>query len=552
LAKNRVGLDEARRIVADEAAHRPGRFLAQLDALVWTHPGGPIARLAAAAGIEPGDVRALVADHGLEGALEQLRDAGVYVSYEEYHGRVDAVRGSSSFSFTPADFFNPETRADYIATTGGSSTGKGTPIELSFAWQHRQGRQRPIQHEMAGVRGKPGAVWLPVFPSAAGFGAVMKNMAGGCTPERWFSQVPTDLDGITAHKQAANKFLPALAALTRTGLPSPEHVPSNSPEPVVRWLADALDREGGAILTGYASSLSAAARWAIDHGVDLTGVVANPASEPVTAGKLSLMAKSGMRTYSMYAFTPEGTVGIGCDSCSDEEYHVWDQDLAVITRRRPRGDGTDVDAFCWTSLAMEAPRVLLNVENDDYGVVDHGVACDCDLAELGLTTRVSEIRGISKVVTAGISLDGELFDRLAEMDLPSRLGGDPGDYQFAEVDDGGGTILVLRAHPRIDDLDEAAARTILAGALATSDNGRLAESVWTTSGFRIERAAPAVTVAGKTLSFDRSNRYTATEPKPSGAAPTGDTTQNATDSTTQSTTPPDPDGDETNPTRGSR
>lgn len=527
LAKNQVTLEEARRVVADETERRPERFLAQLDALVWAHPDGPIARLAANAGLAAGDVRELVAEHGLEGALEQMRDAGVYVSYEEYHGRIDAVRGSTTFSFTPADFFNPETRADYIATTGGSSTGKGTPIELSFAWQHRQGRQRPIQHEMAGVRGKPGAVWLPVFPSAAGFGAVMKNMAGGCTPERWFSQVPTDLDGITAHKQAANKFLPALAALTRTGLPSPEHVPSDSPEPVVRWLAEAVAREGGAILTGYASSLAAAARWAIEHDIDLTGVVANPASEPVTAGKLSLMAKSGMRTYSMYAFTPEGTVGIGCDNCVDEEYHVWDQDLAVITRRRARGDGTDVDAFCWTSLAMEAPRVMVNVENDDYGMVRHGVRCDCDLSELGLTTRVSEIRGISKVVTAGISLDGDLFDRLAEIDLPRQLGGGPGDYQFAEVDDGGGSVLVLRAHPRLTGFDEAGARTILAGALATSDNGRLAESVWSTNGLRIERAAPAVTVAGKTLSFDRSN------------------------STTSNRETPEQDGNVTDPTEGS-
>lgn len=506
LAKNPVSLDEARRVVAEEASTRPARFLDQLDALVWSHSSGPIARLATNAGLEAGDVRALVDEHGLEGALERLRDVGVYVSYEEYQGRVDAVRGSARFSFSPADFFNPATKADYMATSGGSSSGRGTPVELSFAWQRRQGRQRPIQHEMAGVRGKPAAVWLPVFPSAAGFGAVMKNMAGGSTPERWFSQIPTDLAGITAHKQAANRFLPALAALTRTGLPSPRHVPSDSPEPVVRWLSDAVSRAGGAIITGYASSLTSAARWAVDHDVDLSGVVANPASEPVTAGKLAVMAAAGMRAYSMYAFTPEGTVAIGCDSCTGEEYHVWDQDLAVITRRRPRGDGTDVDAFCWTSLALEAPRVMVNVENDDYGVVRHGLSCDCALAELGLTTRVSEIRGISKVVTAGISLDGELFDQLAEVDLPGRLGGGPGDFQFAESDDGSGTVLVLRVHPRIGEIDHADALEVMGAVLGGSDNGVLARSVWSKdTGLRIERCAPSVTVAGKTLSFDRSD-----------------------------------------------
>ncbi len=505
LARNTAQLDEARRAIADEVVRRGERLLSQLDLLVWPYPDSPIARLAANAGIQAGDVRTLVADRGLTGALEALRDAGVYVSYEEYHGRVEAVRGSARFSFGPADFFNPVTRADYLAATGGSSGGSGTPVELSFAWQRRQGRQRPIQHEMAGVRGMPAAVWLPVFPSAAGFGAVMKNMAGGSTPERWFSQIPTDLAGISSDKATLNRFLPALAAMTRTGLPAPEHVPTHSPEPVVSWLADARARAGGAIITGYASSLTAAARWAVDHDIDLRGVVANPASEPVTPGKLAVIAESGMRAYPMYAFTPEGTVAIRCAHCADEEYHVWDQDLAVITRRRPRGDGTDVDAFCWTSLAVEAPRVLVNVENDDYGVIRHGVSCDCALGELGLTTRVADIRGISKVVTAGISLDGELFDRLAEIDLPTQLGGGPGDFQFTEVDVQGGTALALRVHPRLGEISAAAVQGVIAEALRRTDNGLLAESVWSLSdGLRLDRRAPAVTKAGKTLSFDRS------------------------------------------------
>ena len=504
LAKDPVTISEARRVIADEVARRDERFLDHLDALVWPFPESPIARLAGHAGVEAGDVRALVDTHGLIGALEALRDTGVYVAYEEYHGRAEAVRGSARFSFTPSDFFNPVVRGDYLAATGGSSSGTGTPVELSFAWQRRQGRQRPIQHEMAGVRGMPAAVWLPVFPSAAGFGAVMKNMAGGSTPERWFSQIPTDLEGISGNKRMVNRFLPALAAMTRTGLPAPEHVPTTDPEPVVTWLVDAVARAGGAIITGYASSLTAAARHAVDHGIDLHGVVANPASEPVTPGKLAVIAASGMRAYPMYAFTPEGTVAIRCERCADEEYHVWDQDLAVITRPRPRGDGSVVDAFCWTSLAAEAPRVLVNVENDDYGVVHHGIGCDCALGELGLTTRVRDIRGISKVVTAGISLDGELFDQLVDIDLPARLGGGPGDFQFAEIDDEGSSVLTLRIHPRLGEIDHAAAHRVIADALGRSDNGLLAEAVWSLDdGLDVQRCAPAETSAGKTLSFAR-------------------------------------------------
>ena len=51
--------------------------------------------------------------------------------------------------------------------------------------------------------------------------------------------------------------------------------------------------------------------------------------------------------------------------------------------------------------------------------------------------------------------------------------------------------------------DEDVNRSASADALAGSDNGRLAGSVWSTGGVRIERVAPAVTVSGKTMAFDR-------------------------------------------------
>jgi hypothetical protein len=504
LVRDPITLEQARRVIGDEVARRPERFLASLDQLVWPYPSSPSHRLLSAAGLERGDVARLVEEQGLVGALDGLRDQGVYVSHEEYHGRVEVRRGSTSFTCGPADFFNPVVPGDYMAATSGTS-GRGTPMELSFAWQRRQGHQRPVQLEMAGARGKPSAVWLPVFPSAAGFGAVMKNTVGGSRPERWFSQIPTDLEGIAEHKQTANRFLPVLNALARTGLPSPEHVPSDDPEPVVRWLVDALGRSGGAALTGYASSLTAAARWALDHGIDLTGVAAFPASEPVTEGKVAMMRQAGMTPHPMYAFTPEGTVGLQCARCVGEEYHLWDQDLAVTSRPRSHGDGEEVDALLWTSLAIEAPRVLLNVENDDYGRIRRDVDCSCSLAELGLRTLVADIRGMSKVVSAGISLDGELFDHLAEVVLPQRVGGGPGDYQFVEHEGASGsTVVSLRVHPRVGAVEEASVRNVLQGALEGSDNGALALAVWSAQGgVAVQRAEPLVTAAGKILSFDR-------------------------------------------------
>lgn len=503
LVRDPVSLAEARTVIADEVARRSERFLESLDVLVWPYRSSPVNRLLVAAGVEPGDVRQLVHAQGLVGALEHLRDVGVHVTYEEAQGRHPVVRGSTRFDAEPASFFNPIVPADYMATSGGSRS-KGTPVELSFRWQRRQGVQRAVQHDLLGTSGAPTAVWLPVFPSAAGYGAVMKQAAGGNTPERWFSQVPVDLAGISAHKQLANRAIPALNALTRTGLPSPEHAPSADPEPVVRWMVDAVARAGRAAIAGYATSITAAARWATEHGISLDGVVAFPASEPVTAGKLAAIRASGMQALPAYAFVPEGTVAIGCPSMADEEYHLWDQDLLVVTRRRDRGDGTRVDAFCWTSLAVEAPRVLLNVENDDFGRLTHDVDCGCPLGALGLRTRLADIRGMSKVVTGGISIDGATFDHLCEDVLPTRLGGGPGDYQFVEDDSAGGTVIELRIRLDVGEVDEAVALHIVREAIEQDEFGVLASTVWGDDGHvRIVRRDPLVTRAGKQLAYER-------------------------------------------------
>ena len=504
--RNPVTLAEARQVVSDELRMREDRFLQRLDSLVWPYPTSPSRRLLETAGLDRAAVADLVLDRGLDDTLETLRDAGVYVSYEEYKGLVPARRGSTELALRPEDFFNPVTTPDYMATTGGSR-GTGQPMELSFAYQRRQSVTRRLQMQMYGVEDAAAAIWLPVFPSAAGFGAVMKWAAGGNVPQRWFSQVPLDVRGITAHKRLANRFLPALQAFTGAGLPAPEHVPSSDPSPVVDWAVEQLAAGRPVAIAGYASSIAAAARNALDRGIDLTGLTAFPSSEPVTAGKLALMRSAGMRAAATYAFTPEGIVAMSCPDSDDEVYHLWEHELAVVTRRRPRSDGAEVDALLWTSLSEQAPRVLLNVENDDYGRVDRdGTSCPCALGRLGLRTRLSGIRGLSKVVAGGITVDGEDFDRLVEEICPQRLGGAPGDYQFVEVDAPEGTTIALRVHPRLADVDEAAASEVVRDFLRRHDNGVLADEVWAQRGVPIRREPPAATAAGKTLSLDRAGR----------------------------------------------
>ena len=91
-------VDGARGRVRERLAQREANFLKIIERSVYGWPRSPYLALLKLAGCELGDVRALVGRHGLEAALQTLREAGVYVTVEEFKGRKPIVRGG----LTPA------------------------------------------------------------------------------------------------------------------------------------------------------------------------------------------------------------------------------------------------------------------------------------------------------------------------------------------------------------------------------------------------------------------------------------------------------------------
>jgi hypothetical protein len=130
--------------------------------------------------------------------------------------------------------------------------------------------------------------------------------------------------------------------------------------------------------------------------------------------------------------------------------------------------------------------------------------CSCLLGATGVRTRLDGIRGLSKVVAAGISVPGEVFDRITDEALPAVVGGGPGDFQFVEGEVDGGAVVHLRIAPSLGHVDEARALEVVTSILRESDNGALATEVWRPAGtLRVVRDEPLQTRAGKTLSYER-------------------------------------------------
>ncbi len=154
---------------------------------IYGYPRSPYLPLLAHAGAELGDLQTMVRQRGLEGTLEQLRDDGVYFSFEEFKGRMDVARGGRTHRFSERDFDNPFQGPTLEIRTGATrSLGSRVGVALEFIAEQRA----PSYHvmlEAIGAAQTPLLIWFPGFPSGAGISAWLALANMGRPPLRWFS-----------------------------------------------------------------------------------------------------------------------------------------------------------------------------------------------------------------------------------------------------------------------------------------------------------------------------------------------------------------------------
>ena len=198
--------------------------------------------------------------------------------------------------------------------------------------------------------------------------------------------------------------------------------------------------------------------------------------------------------------TEAGAVGTGCPRSSDgNDVHFYKDSLALIQHPR-QAPGTDirVDAFLFTSLLPTTPKLLLNVEMDDHGVVERR-ACGCPLENYGFTEHLRDIRSFGKLTGEGVTLIGSEMIHILEDVLPARFGGSPLDYQLLEEEDSDGfTRLSLVINPTVGSVDEQAVVEAVLQALGRSNEAAdLARAVWSkTQSLRVKRMEPVWTARG--------------------------------------------------------
>ena len=206
----------------------------------------------------------------------------------------------------------------------------------------------------------------------------------------------------------------------------------------------------------------------------------------------------------MYAIAEVGIIGFGCagQTVAPDDIHLLKDLHAVIQYQRETPfTGVPVDAFLFTSLLSKAPKMLLNVESGDYGVIE-ARQCGCKVGELGLTDHLYNMRSFDKLTGEGMSFVGTDLLRIIEEVLPAKFGGSSIDYQMVEEEDKKGhTWLSIFVSPEVGEIDEAElVQTVVSELSKGKDTQRMMAEIWSQADMlRVKRMRPLVTAVSKLL-----------------------------------------------------
>jgi len=499
--RRRMTLDEASAILRQRMVERDALFLSTLRDGVLSQPHTPYPTLFRVAGCNFGDVESGVRENGLEHTLGVLRDAGVYVTFEEFKGRAPIVRGGREIPATEESFDNRTLRRSYQISTGGSTgAGRSVAVDLKHMWARVP--DQLVSDTIQGFQGSPQAIWFDGLPGN-GVNSLLLRIPSGTLAERWFS--PTlDRQTRPAFKfRAAQKGILTVARLSGVNVPRLEPVGLDQAGIVAEWAARTVQASG---TCGVRTLMSRALRVCLaaeELGMDLTGVTFSGGGEPPTPAKVAAVRRTGARLMSNYTSQEAGPIGHMCMTASDpNDQHLMMHHLAMVTRvREVPGFAGTVDALCYTTLLPSARKLMLNVETDDCAVVERR-PCGCPWEEYGFTTHMRGIHSFQKLTGEGVSLLGNDLVDILETVLPNRFGGSPLDYQLhEEEDDRGFTRLIVVISPRLADVDEAAVvETVLASLATAGHAAAISGAIWGQAGtLKVRREEPTWTARGKLM-----------------------------------------------------
>lgn len=492
-------LEECRQIVSEAERRRDDNFLILLRRAVYGNPRSPYLRLLEHARIDYGDVEQDVRLGGVEAAMERLYSAGVHLDFDEFKGKKRIERPGLSLDVKAEDFDNPLLKRDFEVESSGS-TGARRRMAIDLDALVYDSAVRRLFYGETGAFGRPHALWRPVPPGSSGIKHVLRAAKFGRPVSRWFS--PTAQQWTNGMWPSALLTSIAVIAGRLAGgvIPWPEHVPLTEPETVARWVAAQCAAGTPALLSLPAGSGVRVASAAKNEGLSLDGAIFELGGEPLTDAKLRVIEASGATTINCYSLSETGQLAVGCTQRSAiDEVHLISGKVAVNRHKVATPDETEVEGLVFTTVHPTTPKLMLNVDIGDFGVLPGG-SCGCAMERLGFRQRFHTIRSYEKLTAGGMHFIGSNVVAMLEEVLPRRHGGAPGDYQLVEEERDGLSRVGIVVSPRtpLRDADQLPA-TILDFLSSDSRGAKMMADQWRqTSVLEVIRREPYTTAVGKT------------------------------------------------------
>jgi len=291
--------------------------------------------------------------------------------------------------------------------------------------------------------------------------------------------------------------------LCDVNLPVPEYITIAEARKITEWISAAIKKHGGCFVNTNPSRAVALCTAAQRSGIDIKGTKFFLGAEPTTESKKKIIESAGALVLPKYVFTEGGYVGFGCFAPQfADEMHFFKDILALIQYQSESvAHENSSNVFLFTSLSLASPKILLNVENGDYGVITKR-KCDCSFENLGFTDHIHSIRSSAKLTSQGLTLFRTDLVRIVENVLPDKFGGTSIDYQILEEEEKDGhTSITIVARPELGRLDEDKIIDVFLTELCKGNDAyRMAAKPWSqTRSIHVKRMNPVTTPGAKLL-----------------------------------------------------
>jgi hypothetical protein len=433
----------------------------------------------------------------------------VYFTVDEFKGKSEVRRNGLRFSVKEKDFDNPFLSAAYEVRSGATRSA-GTRIRIDFDYLIQRSVYDAFILNLHGALTSPIANWFPVFPGAPGINSSLRFARIGNPPKKWFTQVDKRVLKINWEKRWGTNYIIYMGRLLGVPLAKPEFVDLNNAYKVAKWASEMLDYHPNCVVYTFGSSAVRVCMAAKEKNLNLNGTRFFVTGEPLTPQKKNEIEAIGARAVPVYGISEAGVIAAGCNQnhSASDHCHSFKDTIAITSyKRKIPHCYSEVDSLLFTSLLYEAPKILLNVEMGDYGVVETKT-CACSFGRLGFDKHISQIRSFEKLTGEGVTFVDTDFIHIIENILPRQFGGESTDYQLIEEEDTNGlTRLNLMVSPRVGNVNDYELVKTFMKLLKSAENS---PESWAQSGsemwaqantIRVIREYPIPTKRAKILPF---------------------------------------------------